>query len=226
MDAMLLAAPRLEELRLSSSSGEHVDAEALALFFERAELGRLERLELYGMPPGAALYIEALAHNRTASALRVLRLSGTPIGDAGAAALAQSGLGVRLASLRLDACEIGDVGAAALASSPLVLRLLGFNGREAAEAPGVLVDNQIGVEGALALLCGPYAGQMVALDLRDNPLDDAALGVLAGVIDDAPFGGFLKVSGPEDLEAPGATALMETVAGRRGLIVVEEPAEG
>jgi hypothetical protein len=225
VEAMLLAAPRLEELQLSSHSEDHVDAEALALFFERAQLGGLEGLDLYGMPLGAA-HMWALVGNRTADALRVLRLSDTPIGDDGVVALTQSGLERQLASLRLNACGIGDEGAAALADSPLVLRLFGYNGRDFAEAPGVLVENQIGVRGALALLRGPYAARMVALDLRDNPLDDAALGVLAEAIDDAPFGGFLKVSGPADLEAPGATALLESAAGRRGLVVVEEPEAG
>jgi uncharacterized protein (TIGR02996 family) len=108
---------------------------------------------------------------------------------AGAAGVRTAGAGGRLESLDLRYCRIGDDGLAALADSPafrgvrrvrLQKNLIGAKGVHALHRFENLTEldlryNEIGAEGARALLAAPFIGSLTRLSLhRDDVGDDGA----------------------------------------------------
>jgi hypothetical protein len=81
-------------------------------------VSRMTALEAVFFEKGDATLPDLLPLLESGLALKRLSLAHNPIGDAGAAALAQSPLIAGLVMLDLSGCGIGDAGARALASSP------------------------------------------------------------------------------------------------------------
>jgi uncharacterized protein (TIGR02996 family) len=127
-------------------------------------LARLRRLDLgeSATPAGLA----ALIDSPFLTGLEVLELGNSPIGDAGAVALAACGW--RLRKLSLHGCGIGAEGLAALAASPVLSPTRDLN----------LSGNPIG-EGAAALGASPHLGQLRTLVLSGADLGDAGAAALA-----------------------------------------------
>jgi uncharacterized protein (TIGR02996 family) len=98
----------------------------------------------------------------------VLNLSGNPIGDAGARALAETPLLAGLATLSLDCTRIGHRGVEALAASPHLAGLTTLH----------LASNWIRDPGLIALAGSPHLRRLTTLTIGDH-ISDKGLRALA-----------------------------------------------
>ncbi|HKE13470.1 MAG TPA: hypothetical protein VKB80_01280 [Kofleriaceae bacterium] len=123
--------------------------------------------------------VEGLFSGHLAARLERLDLSGNPLDDAGAAALAKVDLSV-LVELRLHECRIGKDGAAALAGAALsALREIDLGNQHRPTATPR--SNVIGPTGGQALAAAPWIGQIEVLRLAGNEIEDAGARALAAV---------------------------------------------
>ena len=154
--------PRLAELRVAGNALGDGGARALAASPRLAALvATTHTLDLSHTDLGPTGLRTLLADDRLAT-VRVLRLDGNRLGDAGATALAAAKL-PHLRELHLAANEIGDTGAAALAGSPLLsrLRLLGLRNNALTAAADVVLRES------------PYWHWRTVIETEASPLDVA-----------------------------------------------------
>jgi uncharacterized protein (TIGR02996 family) len=158
----LARAPWFSGLQALNLSDNGVSAAAIRLLATVRPHLTVLRLGDNAMGPEA---VEVMAASEP-GCLQTLDLHRNPLGDRGAAALAEAPFLRTLASLDLSSCEVGDAGAAALARSPHLagLRLLELN------------RNRITDRGARALAASPHLVRLEALGLEGN----AALRLVAG----------------------------------------------
>ena len=121
-------------------------------------VGELE-LEIPACDGRGLSAIEAFA-GRPLAYLRVLELTDSYCGDAGARFLAAAAGWTGLAVLRLKRCDLGDAGAAALAWAPHLAGLIELT----------LAGNAVGTAGVQALAASPLARSLEVLHLGGNPL--------------------------------------------------------
>lgn len=135
-------------------------------------VSRMEALESVTFEKGKASLRDLLPLLESGLPLKTLSLANNPIGDEGAAALAQSPLLAGLTTLDLSGCRIGDAGAAALASSPHL-----------AHVERVILDeNDIHDEGAVPLIQRTRVGAgWMNVSLYKNPTGPGAKDALKDV---------------------------------------------
>jgi uncharacterized protein (TIGR02996 family) len=118
---------------------------------------------------GAARVLDRFVRCPQLAHVEALHLTGSGLGDAGAAELAGCEYLTNLHTLRLGDNSISDEGIEALADSPWFTKLevLTLNG------------NLIGDAGAIALATSQSLDRLRSLDLSDNPIGDAGAEALA-----------------------------------------------
>lgn len=184
--------PQLEELDLSRNPLGNEGAVALGEALARMRVRSL-RVNQCGFR-GEHL---ALLLKGAAGRLRVLEASGNHLGETGAAALVRLPQATCLVELNLADDELGPGGASALVSAAKLASLVALNldsnaiGDEGASAlvrssaglPALerlsMADNDIGVDGALALACSTLAARLNVLDLAHNRLGDSGAEAVA-----------------------------------------------
>jgi hypothetical protein len=163
----LLGNPQVAR-RLMRFQCRHAVISAEQLVVLLSNLPRLVDLQLYVNRIGDA-GAAALAQSQTLRNLTSLNLGWNRIGYAGTASLAQSPNLQNLTSLDLSCNEIGPEGAAALAQSPNLRNLTSLN----------LGWNRIGDSGAVALAQSQTMPNLTTLDLEMNQIGPGAATALA-----------------------------------------------
>ncbi len=201
-EAALLASvlPRLPSLRDINLSGCELTDPALAAL----SLGGCPTLESVAAPSNfiTATGVVSLA---AAGRLRSLNLSGNPLGEAGAFAVAKALAGwPRLAELRLSQADLAPVGVVALVqalrAAPPWLEILKLDGNDVGRGGGMelaallatgcqprlqgLSLHRCALDGAAPDLLRALAAtpHMMCLSLWDNEIDDVGADALAAVL--------------------------------------------